>query len=95
MTRYDHIVVGTGFAGAILAERLASVGEEVLVIEQRPHIAGNMFDYHDEHGVLIHKYGPHIFRTSSERVLSYLSRFTDWHPYEHRVLAEVGETSTI
>lgn len=92
MKRYDHIVVGTGFAGAILAERLASVGEEVLVIEQRPHIAGNMFDYHDEHGVLIHKYGPHIFRTSSERVLSYLSRFTDWHPYEHRVLAEVGET---
>lgn len=91
MKRYDHIVVGTGFAGAILAERLASVGKEVLVIEQRPHIAGNMFDYHDEHGVLIHKYGPHIFRTSSERVLSYLSRFTDWHPYEHRVLAEVGE----
>lgn len=91
MKRYDHIVVGTGFAGAIIAERLASVGKEVLVIEQRPHIAGNMFDYHDEHGVLIHKYGPHIFRTSSERVLSYLSRFTDWHPYEHRVLAEVGE----
>jgi UDP-galactopyranose mutase len=87
---YDTLVVGAGYAGAVLAERLAAVrGERVLVIDRRDHIAGNAYDYLDEHGVLCHRYGPHIFHTQSEKVWSYLSRFTEWRPYEHRVLAEV------
>lgn len=86
----EVIVVGSGFAGAILAERLASQqGKKVLVLEQRDHIAGNMYDYQDENGIIVHKYGPHLFRTNEERVKNYLSLFTNWHPYQHRVLAEV------
>lgn len=92
MSNYDFIIVGAGFAGTILAERLASQnGKRILLIEQRDHIAGNMYDYYDEHGVLVHKYGPHLFRTNSPRVLSYISQFTDWHPYQHRVLANVQD----
>jgi UDP-galactopyranose mutase len=88
--RYDTLVVGAGYAGSIMAERLASVLEQrVLVIDRRKHIAGNAFDYHDEHGVRVHAYGPHIFHTNSEKVVQYLSRFTEWRPYEHRVLARV------
>lgn len=88
---YDTLVVGAGFAGSILAERLAAgLGQRVLVIDRRDHIAGNAHDSLDEHGVLCHRYGPHIFHTRSEKVWTHLSRFTDWRPYEHRVLAEVG-----
>ena len=88
--RYDTLVVGAGFAGTIMAEQLATrCGQRVLVIDRRDHIAGNAYDYYDEHGVLVHKYGPHIFHTNSEKVAEYLSRFTDWRPYEHRVLAHV------
>src|SRR3954451_1347845 len=84
----DVLVVGAGFAGSIVAERLASsCGLRVLVVDRRDHIAGNAYDYVDEHGVLVHKYGPHIFHTNSDKVVDYLSRFTDWRPYEHRVLA--------
>jgi len=87
---YDTLVVGAGFAGAIMAERLASqCGHRVLVIDKRDHIAGNAFDYTDEHGVLCHKYGPHIFHTNSDKVVEYLTQFTWWRPYEHRVLANV------
>src|SRR5436190_10869335 len=87
---YDTLVVGAGYAGAIMAERLASQrGQRVLVIDRRDHIAGNAHDYYDEHGVLVHKYGPHIFHTNSEKVVDYLSQFTEWRPYEHRVLARV------
>jgi len=87
---YDVLVVGAGFAGATMAERLASdAGLRVLVLDRRPHVAGNAYDHLDEHGVLIHRYGPHIFHTNAEKVWSYLSRFTEWRPYEHRVLAEV------
>jgi UDP-galactopyranose mutase len=90
--RYDTIVVGAGYAGAIMAERLASqLGQRVLVLDRREHVAGNAHDHLDEHGVLVHRYGPHIFHTSSEKVVDYLSEFTDWRPYEHRVLARVGE----
>jgi UDP-galactopyranose mutase len=86
----DVVVVGAGFAGSILAERLArGSGLRVLVLDRRDHIGGNAHDYVDEHGVLVHKYGPHIFHTNAERVVEYLSRFTDWRPYEHRVRAWV------
>jgi UDP-galactopyranose mutase len=87
---FDTIVVGAGFAGSVLAERLAGqLGKKVLLIDKRDHIAGNAYDFYNEHGILVHKYGPHIFHTNSERVLAYLSRFTDWRPYEHRVLSSV------
>jgi UDP-galactopyranose mutase len=88
----DVLVVGAGYAGSILAERLAEVCDRrVLVIDRRDHIAGNAYDYLDEHGVLVHKYGPHIFHTNSEKVVEYLSAFTEWRPYEHRVVARVDD----
>ncbi|CAN5475129.1 UDP-galactopyranose mutase [soil metagenome] len=87
---FDFLVVGAGFAGAVLAERLANgMGKRVLVIDKRDHIAGNAFDFHDDAGILVHKYGPHIFHTNSDEVVSYLSNFTEWLNYEHRVLAEI------
>jgi UDP-galactopyranose mutase len=87
--KYDFLIVGAGFAGAVCAERLAAAGKTVLVVEKRDHTGGNAHDRLDAHGVLIHPYGPHIFHTNSERIFGYLSRFTDWRPYEHRVLAYV------
>jgi UDP-galactopyranose mutase len=90
MEAYDTLVVGAGYAGSVLARELATrAGHRVLVIDRRGHIAGNAYDYHDEHGVLVHRYGPHIFHTTSQKVVQYLSQFTDWRPYEHRVLARV------
>ena len=87
---FDYLIVGAGFAGSVLAERLAAgLNKRVLVVDRRPHIAGNAYDYHDESGVLIHRYGPHIFHTNAQEVVDYLSRFTAWRPYEHRVLAQV------
>jgi UDP-galactopyranose mutase len=88
--RYDVMVVGAGFAGAVMAERLAAdARKRVLVVDRRPHIAGNAYDHEDAAGILIHQYGPHIFHTNSEAIFEYLSRFTEWRPYEHRVLADV------
>jgi UDP-galactopyranose mutase len=87
---FDFLIVGAGFAGSILAERLAREdGARVLLIDRRPHVAGNAFDYHDDAGILVHRYGPHIFHTNSPEVFAYLSRFTEWRPYQHRVLASV------
>jgi UDP-galactopyranose mutase len=87
---FDYLIVGAGFAGAVLAERLASqASAKVLICDKRAHIGGNAFDYYNEHGVLVHKYGPHIFHTNSPRIFEYLSRFTFWRHYEHRVLASV------
>lgn len=89
-TDYDVMVVGAGFAGAVMAERLATqAGKRVLVVDRRPHIAGNAYDRLDDAGLLIHQYGPHIFHTNSPDIFRYLSQFTNWRPYEHRVLAEV------
>lgn len=90
MDSFDAIVVGAGFAGSICARRMAEeLGLRVLVIDKRAHIAGNAHDRINSHGVLCHTYGPHIFHTNSDRVSDFLSRFTQWRPYEHRVLAEV------
>ncbi|WP_426163966.1 UDP-galactopyranose mutase [Sandarakinorhabdus sp. DWP1-3-1] len=87
---FDWMIVGAGFAGSVLAERLASQrGDRVLVVDRRNHIGGNAFDRFNEHGLLVHQYGPHIFHTNSERIFDYLSKFTEWRPYEHRVLAQV------
>jgi UDP-galactopyranose mutase len=87
---YDYLIVGAGFAGSVLAERLASVGnKKVLIIDKRNHIGGNAYDYYNEDGILIHKYGPHIFHTNSEEVFNFLSRFTAWRNYQHKVLANV------
>lgn len=87
---YDYLIVGAGFAGSILAERLGrAAGQKVLLVDVRPHIAGNAFDHYDAAGILVHKYGPHIFHTNSKEVFEYLSQFTEWRPYEHRVRALV------
>ena len=87
---YDYLVVGAGFAGSVMAERLAAgAGKRVLLIDRRPHVGGNAFDHLDEAGILIHRYGPHIFHTNSQEIVDYLSRFTAWRPYEHRVLADI------
>ena len=87
---FDYLIVGAGFAGSVLAERLANgSGKKILICDKRSHIAGNAFDYYNDDGILIHKYGPHIFHTNSADVFEYLSRFTDWREYQHRVLASV------
>jgi UDP-galactopyranose mutase len=87
---FDYMIVGAGLSGAVLAERLATKsGKKVLLVEKRNHIGGNTFDYYNEEGILIHKYGPHIFHTNSAEVFNYLSKFTKWRSYEHRVLASV------
>ena len=85
---FDYLIVGAGFAGSVLAERLANgSNKKVLICDKRPHIAGNAYDHYNDDGILIHKYGPHIFHTNSRDVFEYLSRFTKWREYQHRVLA--------
>jgi UDP-galactopyranose mutase len=87
---FDYMIVGAGFAGSVLAERLAAgSGKKVIVVDRRPHIGGNAYDCYDADGLLIHKYGPHIFHTNSKEVFDYLTRFTDWRQYQHRVRASV------
>jgi UDP-galactopyranose mutase len=92
MAGFDYLIVGAGFAGSVLAERLAAgLGKRVLIIDRRPHIGGNAYDHYNDDGILIHRYGPHIFHTNAQRIVDYLSRFTQWRPYEHRVLAHVDD----
>src|SRR5215212_7798706 len=85
----DVLVVGAGYAGSVVAERLASAGKRVHVIDKRLHVGGNVYDEYDRHGIRVGRYGPHIFHTNSTRILDYLSDFTEWRPYEHRALAHV------
>ncbi|KSV57829.1 UDP-galactopyranose mutase [Acetivibrio ethanolgignens] len=87
----DCIIIGCGFAGATAARQLAEAGWRALILEQRDHIGGNAYDEEDEYGVLVHKYGPHIFHTEKKRVYEYLSRFTDWYAYSHEVVGKVGD----
>lgn len=88
---YDSIIVGCGFAGAVVARELAERGNQnVCIIEKRDHIGGNCYDRNDENGILIHQYGPHIFHTGKKNVYDYLSRFTQWHPYKHEVVANIN-----
>src|SRR5438045_2376343 len=85
---FDYVIVGAGFAGSVLAERLTSqANKKVLIIDKRNHIGGNTYDFYNNDGILVHKYGPHIFHTNSREVFDYLSRFTEWRQYEHHVLA--------
>ncbi|MBW4665569.1 MAG: UDP-galactopyranose mutase [Chroococcus sp. CMT-3BRIN-NPC107] len=87
---FDYLIVGAGFSGSVLAERLATqLGKKVLIVDKRSHIGGNAYDHYDNAGILVHKYGPHIFHTNSREVFEYLSQFTQWRSYEHRVLASV------
>ena len=87
---FDYLIVGAGFAGSVLAERLANdAGKKVIIVDRRPHIGGNAYDRYNEAGLLVHQYGPHIFHTNSREVFEYLSMFTEWRPYQHRVLASV------
>lgn len=87
---YDYLIVGAGLAGGVLAERLASkANKKILLIDKRNHIGGNTYDYYNSDGILVHKYGPHIFHTNSKEVFDYLGKFTAWRPYEHHVLASV------
>ncbi|MGH8712810.1 MAG: UDP-galactopyranose mutase [Casimicrobiaceae bacterium] len=87
----DVLVVGLGFTGATAARVLADAGHRVLAIDRREHVGGNAYDAADRHGIRIHHHGPHIFHTNSDRIFGFLSRFTTWRPYEHRVLAKVGD----
>ena len=90
MNNFEYIIVGSGYAGAVCARVFAEkTGKNVLVMEKRNHIAGNAYDEYNKDGILIHKYGPHIFHTDKEDVFEFLSRFTEWIPYRHKVKAEI------
>ena len=89
--KFDYLIIGAGFAGSVFAERIANkLKKKVLIVEKRNHIGGNGYDEFDEHGILVHRYGPHIFHTNSKEVFDYLSKFTEWRFYEHRVLAKLN-----
>lgn len=90
MRSKDILVVGAGFAGSVMARQLADAGNRLLVIDQRNHVGGNAFDYVNAHGLLVHRYGPHVFHTNAELVFDYLSQFTEWRAYEHRVRANIA-----
>jgi UDP-galactopyranose mutase len=91
MKHIDILIIGAGISGAVLAERYASIGKKVLVIEKRNHIAGNCYDYKDENNILVSKYGAHLFHTNEEQVWEYINQFSDWYPWEHKVVARVDD----
>ena len=84
---FEFLIVGAGFAGCVLAEQIANkLKKKVLIVERRDHIGGNCYDYYNDNGILVHKYGPHYFRTKNKKVFDYLSQFTDWHYHQYRIL---------
>ena len=85
----EIIIIGAGISGATLAERYASLGKKVLIIEKRDHLGGNCYDFYNADGIRVSKYGAHLFHTNDEDVWQYVNRFSRWYPYEHRVLAKV------
>ena len=90
---YDFIIVGAGIAGITMAEQIANMlNKKVLLIDKRSHIGGNCYDYYNDDGVLVHKYGPHIFHTNNTRVYNYLSLYTSWISYNHKVVGKIGDT---
>ena len=91
MKQIDILIIGAGISGSVLAERYASIGKKVLIIEKRNHIAGNCYDYRDENGILVSKYGAHLFHTNDDEVWKYVNQFSDWYPWEHKVVARVGD----
>ncbi|MFC4414778.1 NAD(P)-binding protein [Kaistella carnis] len=91
MTNFDILIIGAGISGAVLAERYASAGKRVLIIEKRDHIAGNCFDYYDKNGILTSKYGAHLFHTNDQGVWDYVNQFAEWYTWEHKVIAKVDE----
>lgn len=91
MKQIDILIIGAGISGAVLAERYASIGKKVLIIEKRNHIAGNCYDYIDKNGILVSKYGAHLFHTNDETVWEYVNKFSGWYPWEHKVIARVGD----
>jgi UDP-galactopyranose mutase len=91
MKHIDILIIGAGISGAVLAERYASIGKKVLIIEKRNHIAGNCYDYTDQNGILVSKYGAHLFHTNEKQVWNYVNRFSDWYSWEHKVIARVDD----
>jgi len=91
MKNFDILIIGAGISGAVLAERYATSGKKVLILEKRSHIAGNCFDYVDDNGILVSKYGAHLFHTNEEEVWQYVNRFSEWYPWEHKVIARVDD----
>lgn len=91
MKNVDILIIGAGISGAVLAERYAAIGKKVLIVEKRNHIAGNCYDYIDENGILVSKYGAHLFHTNEESVWDYVNKFSDWYPWEHKVIARVDD----
>ena len=91
MRDINILIIGAGISGAVLAERYANAGKKVLLLEKRDHISGNCYDYYDENGILVSKYGAHLFHTDDEEVWKYVNQFSEWYPWEHKVIARVGE----
>lgn len=92
MVDYDFLIVGAGISGIVLAERLASIGKKILIIDERDHIGGNCYDFYDSAGVLVHKYGPHYFRTNSKHIFDYLSKFTSWIYHNYKVKVRINDS---
>lgn len=91
MTNYDILIIGAGISGSVLAQKYAEMGKTVLILEKRDHIAGNCFDFRDENEILTSKYGAHLFHTNDDGVWNYVNQFSEWYPWEHRVIARVDE----